>query len=227
MAERKSMVFYDSFYEAVKDLPPDEFKKAVCSILEYGLKGVPPSTSGIEKTIYIMAKPQIDKNNQRYLNGKMGGRKNQKETKEKPNDNQSVTKSEPNVNDNVNVNDNDIKDNTLSDSRALFERLWKLYPSKKGKGQVSDTQKKRLLAIGEPALVKAIERYSTELQKDADWRKPQNGSTFFNKGYVDYLDENYVPEREKTTQKRNSFNNFHQRKYDSDELEKLLLTTDS
>ena len=63
-------------------------------------------------------------------------------------------------------------------ANALFERLWKLYPNKKGKGQVSDTQKKRLLAIGEPTLVKAIERYSLELQKDADWRKPQNGSTF-------------------------------------------------
>ena len=91
--------------------------------------------------------------------------------------------------------DNDTVTDTVTDKKqimcdaaALFERLWKLYPCKKGKGQVSDTQKKRLLAIGEPALVKAIERYSSELQKDAGWRKPQNGSTFFNSGYVDYLD---------------------------------------
>lgn len=65
------------------------------------------------------------------------------------------------------------------EARELFERLWKLYPNKRGKGQVSDIQKTRLLAVGEPALVKAIERYSTELQKDASWRKPQNGNTFF------------------------------------------------
>lgn len=51
----------------------------------------------------------------------------------------------------------------IREARELFERLWKLYPNKRGKGQVSDVQKTRLLAVGESALVKAIERYSTEL----------------------------------------------------------------
>lgn len=108
--------------------------------------------------------------------------------------------------------------------KALFERLWKMYPNKKGKGQVSDTQKKRLLAIGETTLVKAIERYSLELQKDADWRKPQYGSTFFNSGYVDYLDENYSPGKD-TERKKNSFNNFDQRQYNYDDLERKLLNS--
>lgn len=122
--------------------------------------------------------------------------------------------------DNVTVNNK----NTLADAKAMFERLWKMYPNKKGKGQVSDTQKKRLLAIGEPTLVKAIERYSLELQKDADWRKPQYGSTFFNNGYVDYLDDNYVPGKaEKRPAAKNNFNNFEQRQYDYDELERDLL----
>lgn len=118
----------------------------------------------------------------------------------------------------------EIKNNTLCEANVLFERLWKLYPCKKGKGQVSDTQKKRLLAVGETALVKAIERYSSELQKDADWRKPQNGSTFFNSGYMDYLDDNFVPDKQsKTKNKQNKFNNFQQRKYDYSLLEAELL----
>ena len=71
---------------------------------------------------------------------------------------------------------------SLVEANKLFERVWKMYPNKKGKGQVSDAQKKRLLAIGEDRLVKAIERYSLELQKDAGWRNPQYGSTFFNSG---------------------------------------------
>lgn len=79
----------------------------------------------------------------------------------------------------------------LCDARTMFEHLWDKYPLKRGKGQVSDNQKKRLLAIGEAKLVKAIERYSLELQQDVSWRKPQNGSTFFNSGYVDYLDEEW------------------------------------
>lgn len=109
--ERESMVFYKSFFDAIRDLPPEDFKMCACAILEYGLEGREPVKNGLEKTVYLMAKPQIDKNNQRYENGKRGGRpanqsepnKNQSETKA----NQSETEmknSEPNVN--VNVNDN-------------------------------------------------------------------------------------------------------------------------
>lgn len=78
-----------------------------------------------------------------------------------------------------------------SDINDLFERVWKLYPSKKGKGQVKDAQKKRLFDVGYEELERAIQRYVNDLSKDASWRKPQNGSTFFNSGYFDYLDANY------------------------------------
>ena len=40
-------------------------------------------------------------------------------------------------------------------------------------------------------MARAIDRYKADLEKDSGWRKPQNGSTFFNSGYVDYLDANY------------------------------------
>lgn len=75
----------------------------------------------------------------------------------------------------------------------FFEGLWSLYPVKKGKGQISETKKKALYEIGEAELHRALHRYLTELKKDA-WRKPQNGSTFFNSGYVDYLDANFEPQ---------------------------------
>jgi predicted phage replisome organizer len=96
--------------------------------------------------------------------------------------------------------DIDIKKNSASqpskaDVDAFFESIWELYPIKKGKGQVSDTKRKALYKIGFDNLERAINRYLTELKKDASWRKPQNGSTFFNSGYVDYLDENFVPDQ--------------------------------
>ena len=71
---RDSIVFYRSFYEAVKDLPAEQFKACVKAIMDYGLDGIVPETCGIEKTVYLMAKPQIDVNNKRYLNGTKGGR---------------------------------------------------------------------------------------------------------------------------------------------------------
>lgn len=78
------------------------------------------------------------------------------------------------------------------DAEELFEHLWKLYPNKKGKGKVSMAAKQRLLKVGQEEMTRAIARYQEELEKDADWRKPQNGSTFFTSGYVDYLDAEWV-----------------------------------
>lgn len=78
---------------------------------------------------------------------------------------------------------------------AFFERVWKLYPSKKGKQRVSDKQKKVLFEIGQEELERAIKRYVDDWEKEKDWRKQQNGSTFFNSGYVDYLDDNYQPSK--------------------------------
>lgn len=112
-----------------------------------------------------------------------------------------------------------------SEAESLFENLWKLYPNKKGKAQVSLAAKQRLLKVGYDEMVRAIDRYKAELEKDSDWRKPQNGSTFFNSGYVDYLDANYVLGKNTPKKKKNSFNDFQQREYDFDELEKILLNS--
>lgn len=90
---------------------------------------------------------------------------------------------------------NSAKQPSKADVDAFFESIWELYPIKKGKGQVSDTKRKVLFKIGYEAMEQAINRYLTELKKDASWRKPQNGSTFFNSGYVDYLDENFEPSK--------------------------------
>lgn len=122
--ERESFVFYRSFYEGIKELPRDIQGEVLTAIMEYGLNGVTTENQKpITKAMFALIKPQLDANNQRFDNGKRGGRPkadcNQTETETKPNHNQTITKlkpnhnqtetkSEPNVNDNVNVNDNDI-----------------------------------------------------------------------------------------------------------------------
>ncbi len=73
----------------------------------------------------------------------------------------------------------------------FFEKMWSLYPKKRGKGRVSMTQKRRLHAFGEEQITRCIERYEKEVQgKDDQYIK--HGSTFFNTGYIDYLDANYT-----------------------------------
>ena len=130
---RDSVVFYRSFYEAVKNLPPEEFKESMQAILDYSFDGKPPDAQGsIAHTVFTLVKPQIDANIQRYENGKKGGRKSnpnqdgikpepnssQTVTETEPNPNQDGTKPEPNVNVNVNVNDKDKNNMSGSEDGA-------------------------------------------------------------------------------------------------------------
>lgn len=104
-----------------------------------------------------------------------------------------------------------------------FERLWKQYPNKRGKGQVSDAKKKVLYQVGEEHIQRALQRYLDGLERDASWRKPQNGSTFFNSGYVDYLDENYEKPPEPKPQRNPASVLECERDYDFDNLEMQLM----
>ena len=110
---RDSIVFYRSFYEAIKEIPLEEQGVVYNAIYGYALDGIEPELNGIAKAIFLLVKPQIDANNNRYENVKKGGKPkaNQNETKTEPKPNQDVTETEPNENVNVNVNENDLKEN--------------------------------------------------------------------------------------------------------------------
>ena len=144
--ERESFVFYRSFYEGIKELPRDIQGEVLTAIMEYGLNGVTTENQKpITKAMFALIKPQLDANNQRFENGKRGGRPkadcnqtetetkpnhNQTITKPKPNHNQTETKPEPNVNDNVNVNVN-VNDNDDKDASAITDEK-KYYSSDNG-----------------------------------------------------------------------------------------------
>lgn len=149
----------------------------------------------------------------------------QEVTKQTLNNSQTITKPFPTIEEEKECKQDNKKTMCKADAVALFERLWKLYPVKKGKGQVSDAKKIKLLEIGFDEMSRAIERYKAEWEKDQDWRKMQNGSTFFNSGYVDYLDTNYVPgNADQQKGKSNQFNQFQQNDYDFAALENELLS---
>jgi len=112
--ERESFVFYRSFYEGIKELPRDIQGEVLTAIMEYGLNGVTTENQKpITKAMFALIKPQIDANNQRFENGKLGaehGKKGGRPRKEKPQENPEITPEKPLKNPkktpNVNVNDN-------------------------------------------------------------------------------------------------------------------------
>ena len=73
------------------------------------------------------------------------------------------------------------------DAEELFERLWQLIINKKGKGQVSKKSKLNALKIGYDAYAAMIERFNADMT-GRDMQYVPHGSTFFNSGYVDYMD---------------------------------------
>ena len=78
------------------------------------------------------------------------------------------------------------------ENNALFEKLWHLYPRKRGKGQVSDASKLRIAELGEEHMQRCIDRFKSDMK--AQGREMDGymyGSTFFNSGYLDYTDAEF------------------------------------
>ena len=125
MAKKKSdegsFVFYRSFYDVINLIPDEAVRsKAYAALCEYGFFGIEPAEDAdvLVKMVFTQAKPQIDANNKRRENGRIGGKapkktEEQKESKEEATDKQRVSKikqtpgkGEPNVNVNANENVN-------------------------------------------------------------------------------------------------------------------------
>ena len=135
-----------------------------------------------------------------------------------------------NVNDNVNVNVNDkekrkkekavtassdcsaecstgvepLSQKSKKEAKEHFEKLWALYPAKKGKNLISDKRKRDLLSVSIDEMQCFINRYKRDIELDHNngfARQWLNGSTWFNGRWQDYTDENYQPAPTVTTSK--------------------------
>lgn len=224
--ERDGMVFYRSFYDAIKELPPEDFKKCTVALLEYGLNGTEPETSGIEKTVYIMAKPQIDKNNQRYINGKQGGRnKNQTETETEPNQNQTETKLDPKDKDKDKVKDKDKDINIYSSEQSTEqpEAVIKLPLNDKSEYPIYDGAVQEWAGLY-PAVdvIQQLRNMKGWLDANPTKRKTRRGIEKFINAWLAREQDTGGSGRTVTTPpvKKKEFN-YDQRTWDFEELERI------
>ena len=95
---RDSFVFYRSFYEALKGMDKNVQADCLMALAQYALDGDMPALTPEVRMFMTLAKPQIDANNQKFVNGSKGGRP-------KRINNQTETKTEPNPNLMRNVNE--------------------------------------------------------------------------------------------------------------------------
>ena len=232
---REGVVFYRSFADAIKSLPEELQLEALWGVIEYGLDGKIPDGNGVTTAIYIMAKAQIDANIKRYENGTKGGRPI---TKAEPKDNQTITKAEPNNNQTITkaepkekVKDKDkVKDNkklSAPDDESPCA----------GRFLLNDGTE---YAVSENDVVTYQQLYpgidvSQELRNIQAWclsnpknRKTKAGAKRFLNGWLSRAQNSARPAQKGISQEsvsRSKFNNFQQRKYDYDELERQLLNT--
>lgn len=209
---RDSVVFYRSFYDAIKNIPEADQLKVYTAIMEYAMNDVQPEIDGIALAIFLLVKPQIDANNKRYENGKKPKAK-QAVSKSEASCKQNISKSEANVNvkenekENVNVKE---KDKTYS---CVFEELWKAYPRKKEKSAAYKAYKTTLnKGFSEDELMTAVKRYAEECKKEQrDSRYIKLCSTFLgpNTPFMDYLgEENGNDSGGKTTKSKDYIQEF-------------------
>ena len=88
------------------------------------------------------------------------------------------------------INNSSINNNSAKAKNETAERIWSLYPVKKGKAVAIKKIPKIIKEIGEVQLIRCIERYKSEF-KNNDYTFMKHGNTFFNGAYIDYIDENY------------------------------------
>ena len=121
--ERDSFVFYSSFLKAIRAIKKRDIQAELAlAIIEYGITGETAECGEMVSMAMELIKPQLEANNQKYINGLKGGapkgNQNAKKEKEQPKNNQKTTEEQPknnqkqpneNVNENDNVNEEEKK----------------------------------------------------------------------------------------------------------------------
>ena len=74
IVNRKSFVFYDSFYQAISYLDDKEKIQYIEAICKYSLYGITIDMDLKIEAMFALIKPQIDANIKKRENGKKGGR---------------------------------------------------------------------------------------------------------------------------------------------------------
>ena len=222
--KRDSIIFYRSFYEAIKNLKKNEQLTIYSQIYNYAFDGIEGEIEGVPAAVWELIKPQITANIRRYENGLKGGRP---VTKTKPKHNQTITKPLPNDNDNDNDNLNDNENDNDNDNGVRLT-----VKSRKGNG-ASTASKQAEQSSNSAFKNPSLEEVEKEIETNGfrvngkrffayydskHWQTADGKPLYDWRGMLAVWDAHEVEPK-----KKHGFNDFEQRQYSNDELESLLL----
>lgn len=58
--ERKQFTWYRSYYDALKEIPAEEFRDIVLAVCSYALDGEEPELSGVARAIFTLIRPTLE-----------------------------------------------------------------------------------------------------------------------------------------------------------------------
>lgn len=247
--ERDSMIFYESFYDAIEKLPEEQQLACYRAIMQYALKGVEPAGTGVEAALFILMRPQIDANNRKYEAGKKGGRpktalepcenqpkpeenhqitngkpsNNQDKTIKKSSDNHTETKAEPNDNGNANVNGNGTEKEVCTHARGeRFSEFFAGYPKQEGQQMAAQEYISLLTstpALEEPDLIQAAKNYAEACEGVQPRFIKKAGNWLSDGAWMDYIPGKYKKPAAKIP--GNRFAAFPQRAYTPEDYQSM------
>lgn len=92
--ERAQFTFYRSYRDALRALPPKEFKAAVLAICDYALDEAEPDLTGIPNSVFILIRPTLDSGRIKAANRAKKAGTNEEQTHNKKRTKQKQTRKE-------------------------------------------------------------------------------------------------------------------------------------
>lgn len=213
--ERESFVFYRSFYKAIMKLDDKDLAQAIRAICAYALDGELIECEGISEIIFDMAKPQIDANNNRFVNGQKGGRPKKTIGFENENHRFSEKKPNVNVNDNENVNVNENVNDKGINYQLIADMYNEICISFPKLTKLSDNRKKAIKARLKTYSIEDLKR-AFELAEQSDFLKGANNRNWSanfdwlmnDTNLAKVLDGNYQNKKAKTIEMDSNLREF-------------------
>lgn len=78
----RNMIFFVSYYEAIKELPEEQQGVVYKAIIDYAMEGIEPNLKGLAKSVFILIKPYIDSSRKKQESGASGGNSRKKSNKD-------------------------------------------------------------------------------------------------------------------------------------------------
>lgn len=229
-----SFIMYRSTLDALRSCPPDVVKDALIMMGDYEMDGKIPDQPGMAFAMFLSVRPLIDKRRKKAEAGRLGGLKKAENARgllvAKPSKPIADPKQNLGKDKRLNIKDKRIKEKEQEEKevppyKAIIDHL----NQKAGKNFRASGSKTRECIQARwnegyslDDFIRVIDNMTAKWKGDAKMDEYLRPETLFSRKFEGYLNTKVIHPKSP-----NRFNNFKQREYDFDDLERRLLNANA